>query len=123
MRSSEGRGRPKELRRRHDRPLAAPSPGRVARHVTIVAILPPPRTRPLPRDRMRRACTRPGSGSRTERKSVAVDIAEVSKLEAQPGELPEKMAAWVIRAEREGEPMTAFQLEEIELPEPGAFEV
>src|SRR5947209_7942160 len=33
------------------------------------------------------------------------------------------MAAWVIRQEREGEPMDAFQLEEIEVPEPGAFEV
>ena len=33
------------------------------------------------------------------------------------------MAAWVIREEREGEPTDAFQLEEIEVPEPGAFEV
>src|SRR5215216_7130134 len=33
------------------------------------------------------------------------------------------MAAWVIRAEREGEPKDAFQVEEIEVPEPGAFEV
>jgi crotonyl-CoA carboxylase/reductase len=33
------------------------------------------------------------------------------------------MAAWVIRPEREGEPRDAFQLEEIEVPEPGAFEV
>src|SRR4051794_27192260 len=33
------------------------------------------------------------------------------------------MAAWVIRQEREGEPKDAFQIEEIELPEPGAFEV
>ncbi|HZU40747.1 MAG TPA: crotonyl-CoA carboxylase/reductase [Solirubrobacteraceae bacterium] len=33
------------------------------------------------------------------------------------------MAAWVIRREREGEPVDAFQLEEIEVPEPGAFEV
>jgi len=33
------------------------------------------------------------------------------------------MAAWVIRQEREGEPMDAFQLEEIEVPEPDAFEV
>jgi crotonyl-CoA carboxylase/reductase len=33
------------------------------------------------------------------------------------------MAAWVIRQEREGQPMDAFQLEEIEVPEPGAFEV
>jgi len=33
------------------------------------------------------------------------------------------MAAWVIRQEREGEPVDAFQVEEIEVPEPGAFEV
>src|SRR2546421_8114217 len=33
------------------------------------------------------------------------------------------MAAWVIRREREGEPIDAFQIEEIETPQPGAFEV
>jgi crotonyl-CoA carboxylase/reductase len=33
------------------------------------------------------------------------------------------MAAWVIRQEREGEPIDAFQLEQIEVPHPGAFEV
>src|SRR3712207_1289705 len=33
------------------------------------------------------------------------------------------MAAWVIREERFGEPIDAFRLEEIEVPEPGAFEV
>jgi crotonyl-CoA carboxylase/reductase len=54
---------------------------------------------------------------------LAVDISEVSKLDVEPGELPQTMAAWVIRPEREGEPTDAFQLEEIELPEPGAFEV
>jgi len=54
---------------------------------------------------------------------VAVDVTEVSKLDAEPGELPQTMAAWVIRPEREGEPNDAFQLEEIEVPEPGAFEV
>src|SRR4051812_18233872 len=57
------------------------------------------------------------------RRTVAVDVSEVSKLEVEPGELPQTMAAWVIRPEREGEPKDAFQLEEIELPEPGAFEV
>jgi crotonyl-CoA carboxylase/reductase len=41
----------------------------------------------------------------------------------EPGQLPATMAAWVIRQEREGQPMDAFQLEEIEVPEPGAFEV
>ncbi len=54
---------------------------------------------------------------------MAVEIADVSKLDVEPGELPEKMAAWVIRPEREGEPKDAFQVEEIEVPEPGAFEV
>jgi crotonyl-CoA carboxylase/reductase len=33
------------------------------------------------------------------------------------------MAAWVIREERFGEPLEAFQLEEMPVPEPGAFEV
>src|SRR3981081_1323135 len=33
------------------------------------------------------------------------------------------MAAWVVREERFGEPKDAFQVEEIEVPEPGAFEV
>ncbi|MCO5316689.1 MAG: alcohol dehydrogenase catalytic domain-containing protein, partial [Solirubrobacterales bacterium] len=47
----------------------------------------------------------------------------MSKLDVQPGELPEKMAAWVIRKETEGEPTEAFKLEDIETPEPGAFEV
>jgi crotonyl-CoA carboxylase/reductase len=54
---------------------------------------------------------------------LAVDIEKVSKLSVQPGELPKTMAAWVIRQDREGEPTTAFQLEEIEVPEPGPFEV
>jgi crotonyl-CoA carboxylase/reductase len=54
---------------------------------------------------------------------VAVDLTQVTNVDVEPGELPETMAAWVIRQEREGEPMDAFQLEEIEVPEPGAFEV
>ena len=54
---------------------------------------------------------------------MAVDTSEVSKLDVEPGTLPETMAAWVIRQEREGEPTDAFQLEQIEVPEPGAFEV
>lgn len=54
---------------------------------------------------------------------MSLDLAEVSKLDVEPGELPEKMAAWVIRPETQGEPKDAFQLEEIETPEPGAFEV
>jgi crotonyl-CoA carboxylase/reductase len=54
---------------------------------------------------------------------MAVDLTQVSKIDTEPGELPPTMAAWVIRAEREGEPTEAFQLEEIEVPEPAAFEV
>jgi crotonyl-CoA carboxylase/reductase len=54
---------------------------------------------------------------------VAVDIAEVAKLDVEPGTLPETMAAWVIREDRQGEPKDAFQVEEVEIPEPGAFEV
>ncbi|MFM9149165.1 MAG: crotonyl-CoA carboxylase/reductase [Solirubrobacterales bacterium] len=47
----------------------------------------------------------------------------MSTVDVEVGDLPEKMAAWVIRPETEGEPNEAFQLEEIETPEPGAFEV
>src|SRR5947209_8276582 len=54
---------------------------------------------------------------------MAVDLTQVANVETEPGELPKTMAAWVIRQEREGEPMDAFQVEEIEVPEPGAFEV
>ena len=55
--------------------------------------------------------------------AVAVDVSQVTEVGAEPGTLPATMAAWVIRQEREGEPTDAFQLEEIEVPEPGAFEV
>jgi crotonyl-CoA carboxylase/reductase len=54
---------------------------------------------------------------------VAVDTSQVAQLDIEPGELPKTMAAWVIREERQGEPIEAFQLEEIAVPEPGAFEV
>ncbi|MFN8161009.1 MAG: crotonyl-CoA carboxylase/reductase [Solirubrobacterales bacterium] len=54
---------------------------------------------------------------------MAVDTTQISKLDVEPGTLPESMAAWVIRPETEGEPKDAFRLEEIEVPEPGAFEV
>ena len=47
----------------------------------------------------------------------------MSEVGTEPGELPEKMAAWVIREERYGEPVDAFQLEEVDVPEPGPFEV
>ncbi|MEX2196751.1 MAG: crotonyl-CoA carboxylase/reductase [Thermoleophilaceae bacterium] len=54
---------------------------------------------------------------------MAVDVSQVAQLDVEPGTLPDTMAAWVIRQEREGEPTDAFQVEEIEVPEPGAFEV
>jgi crotonyl-CoA carboxylase/reductase len=54
---------------------------------------------------------------------MAVDISQVAQLDVEPGELPGSMAAWVIREERQGEPLEAFQLEQMEVPEPGAFEV
>jgi crotonyl-CoA carboxylase/reductase len=54
---------------------------------------------------------------------MSVDTSQIAQLDVEPGELPSTMAAWVIRAEREGEPTEAFQLEEMEVPTPGAFEV
>ena len=54
---------------------------------------------------------------------MAVDASQVSRIAAEPGELPATMTAWVIREERLGEPIEAFQLEEMPTPEPGAFEV
>jgi crotonyl-CoA carboxylase/reductase len=52
-----------------------------------------------------------------------VDLTDVTEIDVEPGTLPDTMAAWVIRQEREGEPIDAFQLEQIEVPQPGAFEV
>ena len=54
---------------------------------------------------------------------MTVDVTQVSQLNQAPGELPDSMTAWVIRAERLGEPRDAFQIEEMEVPEPAAFEV
>src|ERR1700712_5340636 len=54
---------------------------------------------------------------------MAVDVTQGATVETEPGTLPGTMTAWVIREERFGEPKDAFQLEEIEVPEPGAFEV
>src|ERR1700712_2176050 len=54
---------------------------------------------------------------------MATESSQVAQLDVEPGELPPTMAAWVTREERRGEPIEAFQLEEIEVPEPGAFEV
>src|SRR6266550_7581823 len=52
-----------------------------------------------------------------------VDLTNVADVGVEPGTLPETMAAWVIRQDREGQPTDAFQLEQIEVPEPGPFEV
>ncbi|MFM8561591.1 MAG: alcohol dehydrogenase catalytic domain-containing protein, partial [Solirubrobacterales bacterium] len=54
---------------------------------------------------------------------MSVDTSQISEVRTEPGELPDTMAAWVIRQEREGEPKDAFLVEEIEVPEPEAFEV
>jgi len=54
---------------------------------------------------------------------MAIDMNTVAALDVEPGSLPATMAAWVIRQEREGEPIEAFQVEQIEVPEPGPFEV
>ena len=54
---------------------------------------------------------------------MSVDTSQIAQLDVEPGELPPTMPAWVIRASREGEPLQAFQLEEMEVPRPGAFEV
>jgi crotonyl-CoA carboxylase/reductase len=54
---------------------------------------------------------------------VATDLAEVSKIDVEPDELPGTMAAWVLRPEREGDLDSAYEIEEVEVPEPGPFEV
>jgi crotonyl-CoA carboxylase/reductase len=54
---------------------------------------------------------------------VAIDVAAISRVDVEPGELPKTMAAWVLRPEREGNLATAYEVEEIEVPEPGPFEV
>jgi crotonyl-CoA carboxylase/reductase len=54
---------------------------------------------------------------------VAIDAAEISSISAELGELPRTMAAWVLRPEREGELDTAYEVEEVEVPAPGPFEV
>src|ERR671915_197055 len=54
---------------------------------------------------------------------MAVDTSNVAQVSTEPGELPETMTAWVIREEREGEPVDAFRIEEMKVPEPGAMEV
>ncbi|MDP3936695.1 MAG: crotonyl-CoA carboxylase/reductase [Deltaproteobacteria bacterium] len=47
----------------------------------------------------------------------------IGKVPGEVGALPESMKAWVIREERHGEPLKAFQLEDMPIPEIGATEV
>jgi crotonyl-CoA carboxylase/reductase len=54
---------------------------------------------------------------------VANDLSRVHELDVEPGVLPTTMPAWVVRDGRFGEPRDAIRLEEVECPEPGAFEV
>jgi crotonyl-CoA carboxylase/reductase len=54
---------------------------------------------------------------------VALDIGEISQIEVDLGELPKSMAAWVLRREWEGDLETAYRVEEVDVPEPGPFEV
>src|SRR3978361_981642 len=54
---------------------------------------------------------------------MSVDRSQIAQLDTPQGGLPATRPAGVLRAEGGGEPMEAFQLEEIEVPEPGAFEV
>ena len=35
---------------------------------------------------------------------MAIDVSNVTNLDVEPGTLPQTMAAWVIRQEREGQP-------------------
>jgi crotonyl-CoA carboxylase/reductase len=54
---------------------------------------------------------------------VSLSSAEITPLDVGPGELPRTMAAWVLRPEREGDVATAYEVEEVAVPEPGPFEV
>jgi crotonyl-CoA carboxylase/reductase len=54
---------------------------------------------------------------------LALDVANVSAVGVEPGELPATMTAWVMRPEREGDLDNAYAVEEVEVPEPGPFEV
>ncbi len=77
----------------------------------------PPRRRDDARGRIL-PCQPP---TREDQTHVATDLQRVSEVSTEPGELPKTMAAWVIREERLGEPKDAFQIEEIEVPEPGGL--
>ncbi|HEV1997773.1 MAG TPA: crotonyl-CoA carboxylase/reductase, partial [Candidatus Dormibacteraeota bacterium] len=59
------------------------------------------------------------TGVNSDRSIEQIPLGQVP-TDLQPGSLPKKMRAWVIRRDREGEPRRAFQQEDIEVPEPGA---
>jgi crotonyl-CoA carboxylase/reductase len=54
---------------------------------------------------------------------MSVDLAPLHTPRTALGELPTTMSAWAIREDRLGEPEDAIQLEEVEVPQPGPFEV
>jgi crotonyl-CoA carboxylase/reductase len=54
---------------------------------------------------------------------TTVETEQVTRLDVEPGELPDLMTAWVVRKEREGQPKDAYKVEEVEVPEPGPYEV
>ena len=47
----------------------------------------------------------------------------IGKVPEEVGDLPESMKAWVIREDRHGEPLKAFQIEDMPIPDIGATEV
>ncbi len=54
---------------------------------------------------------------------MAIKQIPLGQVPSENGVLPETMKAWVIREERHGEPMKAFQIEDMPIPEVGATEV
>ena len=54
---------------------------------------------------------------------MALDLQQVSDVSTEPGELPKTMARLGDPRGAPGKLKDAFQVEEIEVPEPGAFEV
>jgi crotonyl-CoA carboxylase/reductase len=69
-------------------------------------------------------CWKPTGPPRVARgSSLAIDSVAVSTIQVEPGQLPATMAAWVLRPEREGDLATAYEIEEVEVPEPDPFEV
>ena len=54
---------------------------------------------------------------------TTVDLGRLGEPGVEPGTLPATMPAWVVREEREGQPIDAYRVEEVEVPEPGPYEV